>query len=71
MACPRLAACLARRPGCGHAAIVDDYRAWRTGWELTREASNPGMYPAELAEWDAANPAPTFGAFLTQTARRD
>jgi hypothetical protein len=28
------------------------------------------MYDSELADWQAANPAPTFGAFLVQTAQR-
>lgn len=68
--CPGVAACLARRQACGHAARVATYRDWRTAWELDREASNPGMYDSELADWQAANPAPTFGAFLVQTAQR-
>lgn len=65
--CPRLAACLASRPGCGHAARVETYRDWRTEWELRREASNPGMYPTEVAEWEVMNPAPTFRDYLLQT----
>lgn len=69
--CPGLAACIARRAACGHAARVTDYREWRTGWEMIREASNPGMYGPELDEWEQDHPAPTFGAFLIQTARRD
>ena len=69
--CPGLAACAARRPVCGHAARIATYRDWRTTWELLLEASNPGMFPPEVAEWQAANPAPTFREFLVQTARRD
>lgn len=62
-----MAQCLARRPGCGHAARVETYRDWRLAWKLRREAENPGMYPAEVAEWEEMNPAPTFGRFLLDT----
>lgn len=71
MACPGLAACLAKRAQCGHAGRVFDYRDWRTSWELLREQRNPGMYAPELADYDAADPAPTFRDYLVQTARRD
>lgn len=69
MACPGMTACLRRNVGCGHAARVADYRDLRQWWELRREAANPGMYQAELTEWEEANPAPTLREFLIQTAQ--
>lgn len=65
--CPGIDACLARRQACGHAARVDTYRDARTAWELRLEADNPGMYAAEVAEWEVMNPGLTFRDFLIQT----
>jgi hypothetical protein len=62
--CPGARACRLARPGCGHAARVDDWRDLWQAWELRREVENPGMYPAEVREWEQANPPVTFRDYL-------
>ena len=66
---PGLRACAGRRPQCGHLQLVDTYRDQRACWELRREADNPGMFGAELREWERAHPGPTFREFLLTYAR--
>ncbi len=43
--------------------FMDVYHCSRRAWELAAEVATAG-YPAELADYRAANPAPTFKAYL-------
>lgn len=67
--CPGIAACRMSRPACGHAARVDAWRDIWQAWELRRERENPGMYPTEVREWEAANPPVTFADYLVGMRR--
>lgn len=52
-----------------HANLVATYRDARANWEQARELAGYG-YTTETTEWVAANPGPTFGAWL-KTFRTD
>lgn len=43
--------------------FMDVYHCGRRAWELAAEAATAG-YAAELADYRAAHPAPTFKAYL-------
>lgn len=61
---PGMVACVAT---CLHRALVEDYRAERRRQEDAAEAASLG-YATEWAEYTAANPLVTFGAWLKFTA---
>lgn len=59
-----LRACARRNPSCQHLQSVRTYLDMLQHWHLRREAENPGMYAAELQDWDRENPCPTFKDYL-------
>lgn len=59
------------RRDCRHCprvrALGRDFQAWRCSWEAQREHVTVG-YATEQAEYDRANPPPTFKAYLVANA---
>lgn len=57
-----------RRESAYHADLVASYRAAREAWEAEAERQTQ-QYAAELTEYAAEHPAPTFHAWLSEYAR--
>lgn len=57
---PRMAGCTVR---CLHRQLVESYRDARDAWEQQAEAATYG-YAAELRDYAAEQPGPTFKAWL-------
>lgn len=64
--CPGPARCGARRPHCGHLALVESYRSAWAAWATRRDDAVPAGYPTELAQFADAHPQPLFRDWLIQ-----